>query len=52
MVVALDTNVVKGGVLIGYVTSLGCGLGGILIGRNLNRNSGLPITTIGVIGTH
>jgi hypothetical protein len=36
MVVALITNVVKGGILIGSVENLGSGLGGILIIRNLN----------------
>jgi hypothetical protein len=47
-----STNVIKGGILIGFATSLGCGLSGILTRRNFNRSSRLPITTIGVIGTH
>jgi hypothetical protein len=52
MVVPLDTNVVRGGVLIGFATNLGPGLGGVLIGSNLSRSLGLPIVTIGVIRTH
>ncbi len=50
-VVAPNTNVVKDGVLIGFVANLGSGLGGILVGRNLSQSSILPIVTIGVVGT-
>jgi hypothetical protein len=35
MVVAPNTTVVRGGILIGFATNLGHGLGGILVGRNL-----------------
>ncbi len=52
LVVPPNTNVVRGGVLIGYATNLGHGLGGISVGRNLNQSSRLPIATIGVIKTH
>jgi hypothetical protein len=51
MVVAPNTNVVKGGVLIGYTTNLGRGLGGVSIGRNFNKSFGLPTATTGVVGT-
>ncbi len=39
------------GVLIGSITKLGNRLGGILVGRNLNRSSALPIVTTEVVGT-
>jgi hypothetical protein len=44
-------DVVKKGILIGFVTNLGSGLGGILIGRNLNWSLALPIITTKVVGT-
>ncbi len=44
-------DVIKRGVIIGSITKLGSGLGGILAERNLTRSSALPITTIGVVGT-
>jgi hypothetical protein len=44
-------NVVRKGVVIGFVTNLGHGSCGFSIGRNLNRNSGLPTTNTRVIGT-
>ncbi len=49
--VAPNTNVVKGGVLIRAATNLGCGSGGVPMGRNLNGSLGLPTTTTGVVGT-
>ncbi len=49
--VAPNTNVVKGGILIRYVTNLCNGLGGILAGRNLSRSLTLPIVTTRVFGT-
>jgi hypothetical protein len=51
MVVAPNTNVARGGILIRYVVNLGHGLGRVSAGRNLNWSSGLPTTTIGVVGT-
>jgi hypothetical protein len=51
LIVAPNTNVVRGGVLIGSVANLGCGTSGISIERNLNRSSGLLTTPIGVVGT-
>jgi hypothetical protein len=50
-IVAPNTNFVKGGVLIGFVANLGYGLGGVSMGRNLNKSSGIPVATIGVVGT-
>jgi hypothetical protein len=50
-IVAPNTNFVRGGVLIGFTANLGCGLGGVSMGRNLNRSSGIPIATTGVVGT-
>jgi hypothetical protein len=47
IVVAPNTNFIKVGILIGFATNLGHGLSGVLAGRNLNRNLGLPATTIG-----
>jgi hypothetical protein len=49
--VAPSMNVVKNGVLFGSVANLGSGSGGILVRRNLSRNSTLAIITIGVVGT-
>jgi hypothetical protein len=49
-VVVPTMDVVKRGVLIGFVTKLGSGSGGILIGRKLSGSSALP-TTIGIVGT-
>ncbi len=49
--VAPNMNVVKDEVLFGFATNLGSGLGGILVRRNLSRNSTLAIITIGVVGT-
>jgi hypothetical protein len=37
IVVALNTNFVRGGILIGSVLNLGCGLNEVLAGRDLNR---------------
>jgi hypothetical protein len=49
MVVAPNIDVVKRGVLIGYVTKLGSRLNGVSIGRNLSRSLVLPTTNIGVV---
>jgi hypothetical protein len=43
-------DIVKKGVLIGSTTKLGNKLGGILVGRNLNRSSALATTTTRVVG--
>jgi hypothetical protein len=51
MVVTSTMDVVKRGVLIGFVRKLGSGLGGVLVGWKLNGSSTLPIITIGVVGT-
>jgi len=50
-VVAHSMDVVLKGILIGFVTNLGSGLGGVLIGRNLNWSLALPIITTKVVGT-
>jgi hypothetical protein len=50
-IVAPNTNFVRGGVLIGSITNLGCGLGGVSMERNMNRSLGLLAVTIGVVGT-
>ncbi len=51
IVVAPTTNFVKNGILIGSITNLGCGPGGVLTGRNLSKSSGILISIIGVIRT-
>ncbi len=51
MVVAPNTNVVRGGVLIGSVTNLGSGSSGVLARRNLSWSSTLPRITAGVVGS-
>jgi len=51
IVIAPNTNFVRGGILIKFATNLGHGLGGILKGRNLSRNSGLPTIITRVVGT-
>jgi len=51
MVVALNINVVKKVVLIGFVSKLGSGLGGVSARRNLSRSLALPIAITRVIGT-
>jgi hypothetical protein len=52
MVVAPNMNVVKGGVLIRSVTNLGNASGGVSTRKNLSWSLVLPITTIGIVGTH
>jgi hypothetical protein len=44
-------DVVRRGVLIGSITKLGNGLGGISTKKNLSQSSTLPITTTRVVGT-
>jgi hypothetical protein len=51
LIVAPNTNVVRGGILIGSVTNLGYGTSGVSIERNLNNSLGLLATPIGVVGT-
>jgi hypothetical protein len=51
IVVALATNFVKGGVLIGSATNLGYRSKGVSAGRNLSKSSGILVTTIKVVGT-
>ncbi len=51
MVVAPNIYVVTRRVLIGSTTKLGNKLSGILAKTNLNRNTTLPIITIGVVAT-
>ncbi len=50
IVVAPNMDVVRRGVIIGPVTKLGSGLGGISARKNLSRNSTLP-TTSGIVKT-
>jgi hypothetical protein len=50
-IVAPNTKFVRGGVLTRFVANLGCGLGGVSMGRNLNRSSRIPIVNVGVVGT-
>jgi len=45
-----NIDVVKRGVLIGFVTKLGSGSNGVSIRRNLSRSLGLPTSTIRVVG--
>jgi hypothetical protein len=51
IVVAPNTNPIRGGVLTGCATNLGHGLKGVLEGRTLSRSFRLPTTTTKVIGT-
>jgi len=50
MVVVPNIDVVRRGVLIGFVAKLGSRSNGILAIRNLSQSSTLPIATIGVVG--
>ncbi len=50
IVVAPNMNVLRRGVIIGLVTKLGSGSGGISARKNLSRNSTLP-TTSGIVRT-
>jgi len=49
--VAPNMDVVERGILIRFITKLGYGLNGVLVGRNLNWNSALPTITTRVVGT-
>jgi hypothetical protein len=49
--VAPNTNIVRSGILIGSVTNLGNGFGGVSIGRNLSWSSALLTSTTKVVGT-
>ncbi len=50
MVVAPNIDVIKRGILIGFIAKLGNGSSGVLAIRNLNRSSTLPIVTTRVVG--
>jgi len=50
MVVAPNINVVRRGVLIGFITKLGSRLGGVSVVKNLNQNLTLLITITRVVG--
>jgi hypothetical protein len=50
-IVVPNVDVVRRGVLIGFVAKLGSELGGVLVGRNLHRNFALPIVTTRVVRT-
>ncbi len=51
IVVAPNTNFVRGGIFIRFVMNLDCGLGRVLERRTLNRSYELLTETIGVVGT-
>jgi hypothetical protein len=51
MVITPNIDVVKRGVLIGFVAKLGSRLGGVLARRNLSRSLALPTTTTTVVST-
>jgi hypothetical protein len=51
IVVAPNINFVISGVLTRSVMNLGCGLGGFLDGKTLNKSSKLPALTTRVVGT-
>jgi len=50
MVVVPNIDVVKKGVLIGFIVKLGSESDGVSIGRNLSGSLALPIAIIGVVG--
>jgi hypothetical protein len=50
MVVEPNIDVIRRGVLIGFVTKMGSGSSGVLALRNLNRSLVLPIGTIAIVG--
>jgi len=51
MVIAPSMDVIKKGMVIGYVLNVSSGLSGFLAGRNLSRSSRLPTINIGVVRT-
>ncbi len=51
MVVAPNIDVVRRGILIGFVTKLGSRSCGVSVVRNLNQSSALPTITTRVVGT-
>ncbi len=51
MVIMPNIDVVRRGILIGFVAKLDNGLGGVSTGRNLSQNSALPMATTRIIGT-
>jgi hypothetical protein len=50
-VIAPSMDVIKKGMVIGYVLNVNSGLSGFLAGRNLSRSSRLPTINIGVVRT-
>jgi hypothetical protein len=50
-IVAPATNFVRSGILVRFATNLGCGSGGVLVKRNLNKRSGILVTTTIVVRT-
>jgi hypothetical protein len=50
-IIAPSMDVARRGILIGFVTKLGSGLGGILARRNLIQSLAIPTTTTRVVGT-
>jgi len=49
-VVEPNINVVKRGVLIGFISKLGSGSSGVFARRNLGQSLTLPAAIIGVVG--
>ncbi len=50
IVIAPNTNFVRSGVLIGFITNLGHGSYGVSMGKILNRSSKLLNTTTSIVG--
>jgi len=50
-IVAPSIDVIKRGVLIGFIIKLGSGSSGVSVVRNLSRSSALPTFTTGVVHT-
>jgi len=51
IVVAPNTNVIRSGVLMGFVMNLGCRSRRVSVKRNLNTSLKIPIIITGVVGT-
>ncbi len=49
-IVVPSMDFVKKGVLLGFVTKLSSGLGGVSAGRNLNRSLALLVVIVKVVG--
>jgi hypothetical protein len=52
MVVAPNTDVIRKGIVIGFATNLGRGLGRFSAKQNLSRSLGLSITNFKLLGHH